>query len=162
MGITFDYVVHCSGSSSTQSGLVAGFAVLGEKTHVIGIPDDEEVIIKQARVLELANDTLELLGLSHRVTPEDVEIVAGDTSHYGKTDKKTLDGIYQLARTEGIIVDPVYEGKTLRGLMSLIENNRFEKGSKILLMHLGGTPAVHAYANQFNPIEFLNDFVPSK
>jgi 1-aminocyclopropane-1-carboxylate deaminase len=63
-GVHFDYVVHCSGSSGTQAGLVAGFAALGEKTRVIGIPDDDETAIKRERVLRLANATLAELGRS--------------------------------------------------------------------------------------------------
>jgi len=54
-----------------------------------------------------------------------------------------------------MIVDPVYEGKAVRGLLELAEQHRFEKDSKILLMHLGGTPAIHAYANQFSPINLI-------
>lgn len=155
LGITFDYVVHCTGSSSTQSGLVAGFAALGEKTRVIGIPDDEETEIKKARVLLLANQALEETDLHTRVSSNDIEIVAADKSPYGIADQKTLQAISLFARKEGIIVDPVYEGKAVRGLLELSELNRFEKDSKILLMHLGGTPAVHAYANQFGPINLI-------
>jgi 1-aminocyclopropane-1-carboxylate deaminase len=160
--IKFDYLVHCTGSSSTQSGLVAGFAALGSNIKVIGIPDDEETIIKKARVLELANDTLEMIGVSARVNSNDVEIVAVDESHYGVSDPITFEGINLLAQTEGLIVDPVYEGKAIRGLRALVERGRFEKGSKVLLMHLGGSPAVHAYANQFDEVKLSTDFKPNK
>ena len=64
-------------------------------------------------------------------------------------DSETFDAIRLLARTEGLLADPVYEGKALRGLLALANDGRFESGCRILLMHLGGTPAVHAYANQF-------------
>jgi 1-aminocyclopropane-1-carboxylate deaminase len=159
LGITFDYVVHCTGSSSTQSGLVAGFAALGEPTRVIGIPDDEETEIKKARVLQLANQALIETGFTVRVNSNDIEIVAGDKSPYGVADEKTFRAIRLFAQTEGMIVDPVYEGKAVRGLLELVEQNRFERDSKILLMHLGGTPAVHAYANQFDPINLI-PFLP--
>ena len=62
---------------------------------------------------------------------------------------ETFDAIRLFAQTEGLIADPVYEGKALRGLQALARDGRFESSDKILLMHLGGTPAVHAYANQF-------------
>jgi 1-aminocyclopropane-1-carboxylate deaminase len=152
LDVHFDYIVHCTGSSSTQSGLVAGFAAMGESTRVIGIPDDEETLIKQARVLQLANDSLSELGLAERVTKADIEIIAADKSPYGEAESETFDAIRLLAQTEGLVADPVYEGKALRGLLELAKNDRFEKDSKILFMHLGGTPAVHAYANQFGPI----------
>ena len=145
----FDYVVHCTGSSSTQAGLLAGFAYLGYPTRVIGIADDDETDIKRDRVLQLANDALAELGSETRVRPDDVEIIAADLSVYGKAEPDTLDLIRLLARTEGLVADPVYEGKALRGLQALAANGRFDHDSRVLLMHLGGTPAVHAYANQF-------------
>lgn len=152
-GIHVDYVVHCSGSGGTQAGLLAGFAALGAETRVIGIPDDEETEIKSARVLRLANATLEELGRPERVSESDVEIVAGDLSPYGIADEKTFDAMRLLASTEGLIADPVYEGKALRGLLELARAGRFEPGAVVVLLHLGGTPAVHAYADQFGPIE---------
>lgn len=156
--LKFDYVVHCTGSSSTQAGLVAGFAALGENIKVIGLADDNEIIIKKGRVMELANNALELIGLDVRVTPEDIEIFAGDDNVYGVTDVKTFEGIKLLAQSEGIVADPVYEGKAIRGLRELSEKGRFEKGSKVLLMHLGGSPAVHAYANQFDEVKLSSEF----
>lgn len=159
-GIKFDYIVHCTGSSSTQSGLLAGFAALGEDIRVIGMADDDETAIKKARVQKLANDTLEMIGFDERIDADDVEIAAGDDNVYGVSDEKTFEGIKMMAQAEGLIVDPVYEGKAIRGLRKLAEQGRFEKGSKILLMHLGGSPAVHAYANQFEEVELLTDFKP--
>ena len=117
LGIRFDYVVHCTGSSSTQAGLLAGFAALGISTRVIGIPDDAETIIKKKRVLRLANATLDLLGISVRVKPADVKIIVGDRSPYGVADEKTLQAIARLAKSEGVITDPVYEGKAVRGAL---------------------------------------------
>ncbi len=122
---------------------------MGEKMRVIGVADDDETSIKKDRVLQLANDTLAEIGMSVRVSPDDIEIIAADMSPYGKADDETLDAIRLLAQTEGLIADPVYEGKALRGLLALANDSRFESDSKILLMHLGGTPAVHAYAGQF-------------
>ena len=152
LGVSFDYIVHCTGSSSTQSGLVAGLKALGENTHVIGIPDDEETNIKKERVQQLANNALLEIGVSVRVDADDIEIVAADKSPYGVADKETFKAMHLLARTEGLITDPVYEGKAVRGLMDLVKLNRFEKNNRVLLMHLGGTPAVHAYASQFDTV----------
>lgn len=151
--IHFDYIVQCTGSSSTQAGLVAGFVAMKQKTQVIGIADDEETDIKRARVLKLANDVLALTGLTGQVVENDIEIIAADKSHYGERDTKTMDAIRLFAEKEALIADPVYEGKAIRGLLELYEQGRFERGSKILLMHLGGSPAIHAYANQFDPID---------
>lgn len=154
LDVHFDYIVHCTGSSSTQAGLVAGFAAMGEAISVIGVSDDEETDIKRGRVIKLANDALAELGMSARISPTDIEIIAADASPYGEAERETFDAIRLLARTEGLIADPVYEGKALRGLLELANKCRFEPGGKILLMHLGGTPAVHAYANQFEAVNF--------
>ena len=153
LGFRFDYVLHCTGSSSTQAGLLAGFAALGTGTRVIGVSDDAETEIKKARVLRLANETLETLGMTERVSPEDVEIVAATSDPYGVASEDVLEGIRLLARSEGLMADPVSEGKAIRGLLNLANEGRFEAGSRILFMHLGGDPAVHAYASQFPPIE---------
>ena len=154
LGVHFDYVAHCTGSSSTQAGLIAGFAALGTGTRVIGVSDDDEVEVKKMRVLRLANAALETLELPERVAPGDVEIVAATKDPYGVASEEVYEGIRLLARTEGIMADPVYEGKAVRGLLDLAAAGRFEPGCSILLMHLGGTPAVHAYASQFPPVEF--------
>jgi 1-aminocyclopropane-1-carboxylate deaminase len=97
----------------------------------------------------MANKALEELGMGVRVSPEDITVIAVDQSPYGKADSETLDAIRLLAKTEGLIADPVYERKAVRGLLSLAQEGYFEAVSKILLRHLGGSPAIHAYANQF-------------
>jgi 1-aminocyclopropane-1-carboxylate deaminase len=147
--VQFDYIVHCTGSSSTQAGLVAGFAFMGENVKVIGVADDYETDIKRSRVLELANNSLAELESSVRVASADIEIIAADQSVYGEAEPETFDVIRLLASCEGLVADPVYEGKALRGLQALAKDGRLEANSKVLLMHLGGTPAVHAYANKF-------------
>jgi 1-aminocyclopropane-1-carboxylate deaminase len=159
LGVNFDYVVHCTGSSSTQSGLIAGFAALNQKTRVIGVADDYETEIKSKRVLQLAVDALAEIRVSAEVSSLDVEIISADKSPYGITEPDTFAAMKLMAHTEGLIVDPVYEGKAIRGLLEMAKKNRFEKNCKILLMHLGGTPAVHAYANQFDPVVFLKTLI---
>ena len=154
-GFQFDYIIHCTGSSSTQAGLVAGMAALGQKTRVIGISDDDETSIKRERVQKLANDTLCITGIEALVISDDIEIIAADKSHYGVSDESTLDAIKLFAKKEALIADPVYEGKAIRGLLELSKQGRFEKGAKILLMHLGGSPAIHAYTNHFDPVDLM-------
>lgn len=151
-GMHFDYLVHCTGSSSTQAGLLAGFAALGVKTQVVGVADDDETEIKKDRIQRLANYALHDLGLDVRVSAQDVEVIASSRNAYGDPDAEIIDSIRLLARTEGLIADPVYEGRAIRGLLSLAEQGRFEKNSKVLLMHLGGSPAIHAYADHFGSI----------
>ncbi len=152
-GLNFHYLIHCTGSSSTQAGLLAGFSVLGIKTRVIGVSDDDEIEIKKTRVRQLANEALQELGLSVRVVKEDVEVISSNSNAYGVPDPEIISGIRLLARKEGLIADPVYEGRAIRGLLNLANEGRFEKTAKILLMHLGGSPAIHAYAGQFGSVE---------
>lgn len=154
-GTVFDYLVHTTGSSSTQAGLVAGFKALGVKTKVIGVADDGETKIKIRRVRMLANDALGTLGLPDLVKEDDIEVIASNDADYGYADDNIKDGIQQMARHEGLIADPVYEGRAIRGLLDLSASNRFEPDANILLMHLGGSPAVHAYAGQFGDINLI-------
>ena len=151
-GLEFDYLVHCTGSSSTQAGLLAGFAILGIKTRVIGVSDDHEIEIKKTRVRQLANDALQELGLAARIVDQEVEVVSSNSNAYGVLDTEIINGIRLLARTEGLIADPVYEGRAIRGLLNLADEGRFEKNAKVLLMHLGGSPAIHAYAGHFDSV----------
>jgi 1-aminocyclopropane-1-carboxylate deaminase len=144
----FDCVVHCTGSGGTQAGLLAGLAALGHPARVIGVSDDDETAEKRERVLRLGNATLELLGEPRRLSEADVEVVASDPNPYGVAGPETLAAIRLFARTEGLIADPVYEGKAIRGLIELIQQGRIGRSERVLLMHLGGTHAVHAYANQ--------------
>lgn len=148
----FDFVVHCTGSGSTQAGLLAGFTALGAQTRVIGVSDDDETAIKTARVRDLADATLALLGLGTRLGPDAVEIIASATSPYGVPDVAVLDAVWLLGRTEGLVADPVYEGRAVAGLRQLVDAGRFPTGARILLMHLGGTPAIHGYSHQFGPV----------
>ena len=148
-----DYILHTTGSSSTQAGLVAGFKALGVDLQVIGVADDDEIEIKKGRVRELANEALAILELNCRVEPKNIEIIASNAQPYGVADEDIKSAIQLLATKEGIIADPVYEGRAIRGLLSMAESGRFEPNAKILLMHLGGTPAIHAYAGQFGDID---------
>lgn len=153
MGITFDHLLHTTGSSSTQAGLLAGFKALGINTHIIGVADDGETEIKTRRVRELANEALETLGLPDLVNESDVDVIASNDASYGFADDAIKEGIHLMATKEGLIADPVYEGRAIRGLLDLNASGRFEPNAKVLLMHLGGTPAIHAYAEQFGVIE---------
>ncbi len=148
LGLDFDYMVHCTGSSGTQAGLLAGFALLEQPTRVIGVSDDDEVDDKHARVRRLADATLDELGSARRIAADDIEITITDPNPYGVAGPETLDAIRLFARTEGLMADPVYEGKALRGLMDLIERGRFKRSDRVLLLHMGGTDAVHGYADQ--------------
>ena len=147
-GLEFDYVVHCTGSSSTQAGLLAGLAALGSRTRVIGVSDDYETADKVERVARLANGTLAELKVASGISPSEVTVVSSDPSPYGVAASATIDAMRLFARAEGIVVDPVYEGKAMLGLIQLIRDGVLRRGDRVLFLHLGGTPAVHGYADQ--------------
>ena len=151
--IEFDYLVHCTGSSSTQAGLLAGFAALGIATKVIGVADDDERVDKCRRIRRLAEQTLRNLEVQASVEPSAVEVVLADPTPYGVATEPTFEAIRLLAHTEGIIADPVYEGRALRGLRNLVAEGRLGRGDRVLLMHLGGSPAVHAWADRIHQAE---------
>jgi 1-aminocyclopropane-1-carboxylate deaminase len=156
LGLGLDYVVHTTGSSSTQAGLLAGFAAVGSQTRVIGVSDDEEREIKVPRVLQLANDTLRELGIATEASFPDVEIVIADPAPYGDASPALVEAIRILARAEGLLADPVYEGRAIRGLIDLVADGRFERADRVLLLHLGGCPAVHGYADQLRQRELVS------
>jgi 1-aminocyclopropane-1-carboxylate deaminase len=155
LGVQFDAVVHCTGSGSTQAGLIAGFAALGVDTRVIGISDDDETVEKTPRVLRLANATLDALDARTSIAEDDVTVLSVDSSPYGAAEPETLQAIELIARTEGLLADPVYEGKSVRGLIQLIRGGELRGAKRVLLLHLGGAPAVHAYADTLPGIELV-------
>jgi len=148
LGARFDCVIHCTGSSGTQAGLLAGFAATGSATRVIGVADDNELDEKTGRIKRIANQTLEAIGSLERIEESQVEVIVADPSAYGVATSETLDAIRPPALAQGIMADPVYEGKALRGLNQLIDAGELNASQRVLLLHLGGTPAIHAYANQ--------------
>ena len=84
-----------------------------------------------------------------------MEIIASNKADYGLADEAIKEGNRLLATKEGLIADPVYEGRAIRGLIDLKAAGRFPSGAKVLLMHLGGSPAIHAYAGQFSDVELI-------
>jgi 1-aminocyclopropane-1-carboxylate deaminase len=122
---------------------------------VIGVADDDETSEKAARVLRLASAALEELGLAAPISGAEVEVVAADPNPYGVAAPETIDAIRRLARAEGIAADPVYEGKALAGLIQLVDRGVLAGSDRVLLLHLGGTPAIHAFARQLRAGELL-------
>lgn len=147
LGITFDAIVHCTGSGSTMAGLLAGFHALGVDLDVIGIHDDGDAEEGAELVHRLANTTLRELGVDEPLPRSRVE-VWGDfaAGGYGIPGDDTYAAIRLAAESEGLFVDPVYEGKSMAGMIELVRNGRLARGSRVLYLHMGGAPALHAYA----------------
>lgn len=147
MGIRFDYVVVCAVTGSTHAGMLVGFANDGRARKVIGIDASAKPERTRAQVLEIARNTAALVGLGRDIAADDV-VLKEDYAYpaYGVPSKETNDAIRLCARAEGMITDPVYEGKSMQGLIDLVRKGFFPAGSKILYAHLGGVPAIDAYS----------------
>jgi 1-aminocyclopropane-1-carboxylate deaminase len=150
LDVFFDTIVVCSVTGSTQAGMIAGFAAQDASRNVLGIDGSATVQQTWDQIARIARHTAEAIELGRELA--DVEIVLLDEWHagtYGIPDEKTLDAIRLCARLEGVLTDPVYEGKSMAALIDLIRDGRIEPGSRVLYAHLGGQPALNAYAGVF-------------
>ncbi len=150
LGFRFDYVFVCSVTGSTQAGMVVGFAADGRADRVIGIDGSAAPVETKAQVLRIAERTADLVGLGRAITEEDVVL---DTRYaypeYGLPSAETLDAIRLSARLEGMMTDPVYEGKSMQGMIDMIARGEIPAGSRVLYAHLGGVPAINGYSYLF-------------
>jgi 1-aminocyclopropane-1-carboxylate deaminase len=150
LGVFFDTVVVCSVTGSTQAGMVAGFAAQERPRTVLGIDGSATVEQTRDQVVRIARRTAEAIGLGRDL--RDDEVVLLDEWHagtYGVPDERTIEAIRLCARLEGMLTDPVYEGKSMAALIDLVASGRIEPGSRVLYAHLGGQPALNAYAGAF-------------
>ena len=147
LGFRFDYIVVCTVTGSTHAGMLVGFAKDGRERNVIGIDASGTPQRTRDQVLSIANATSALIGLRREFTAEDV-ILKEDYAYpaYGVPSEQTNDAMRLCARMEGMITDPVYEGKSMQGLIDLVRKGFFPAASKVLYAHLGGVPAINAYS----------------
>jgi 1-aminocyclopropane-1-carboxylate deaminase len=150
LGVFFDTVIVCSVTGSTQAGMIAGFAGQDRPRRVIGIDASAKPKQTLEAVSRIARRTADLIGVGRQV--RDDEIILDDRYHagiYGIPDDRTLEAIRLTARLEGMLTDPVYEGKSMAGLIDLVSGCEIEKSSTVLYAHLGGQPALNAYSALF-------------
>jgi len=150
LGVFFDTVVICAVTGSTQAGMIAGFALQDRPRRVIGIDASAEVDATRAQVERIARGTAELIGLGRDLTDDEIVVLEGWAGErYGIPVQSTLDAIGLSGRLEGMIIDPVYEGKSMAGLVDLVTSGEIPRDSNILYAHLGGQPALNAYSALF-------------
>ena len=149
MNLRFDYIIVCTVTGSTHAGMVVGFAADGRARNVIGIDASCTPAQTKAQVLDIARNTADLIGRP-AITEDDV-VLLEDYAYpvYGVPSKETIEAIRLSARLEGMITDPVYEGKSMQGMIDLVQKGFFPKGSKVLYAHLGGAPALNGYSYTF-------------
>jgi len=145
----FDHVVLASSSGGTQAGLVVGARALGYGGHILGISVDEKADVLQTKLSGLANATANHLGLELTFEPQEFGVDDGYLGGgYGVVGNLERAAIHALARTEGILLDPVYTGRAFGGLLDLIRQGAFRPDERVLFWHTGGTAAVFGYASE--------------
>ena len=149
-GLRIDHMVVPSGSAGTHAGIIAGMIGNHAGIPVTGIGVNRKKEVQQAAVLKLAQETLDYIGTG--VTMPTETVVAFD-DYVGPGYSLPTDGMVEavrlLARTESILLDPVYSGKAMAGLIDLVRKDYFPEGSNVLFLHTGGSPALFAYLDTF-------------
>ncbi|WP_236030035.1 1-aminocyclopropane-1-carboxylate deaminase [Paractinoplanes lichenicola] len=155
LGVFFDTVIVCSVTGSTQAGMIAGFAALqdagGRPRRVLGIDGSAKPAETRAQVARIARNTASLIGLKRDLTED--EILLDERYHagvYGIPDATTLEAMRVAARTEGMVTDPVYEGKSMAALIDLVSRKEIPADATVLYAHLGGQPALNGYSALFS------------
>ncbi len=149
-GLTFDHMVVPSGSAGTHAGIIAGMIGNNINIPVTGIGVNRPKAVQQEAVHKLANQALDLIGVEQRVPAS--KVIAFDDyvgPGYSLPTDAMVEAVKLLARTEGILLDPVYSGKAMSGLIDLVRKGYFKEGSNILFLHTGGSPALYAYLDCF-------------
>jgi D-cysteine desulfhydrase len=145
-GLHFDRVVVGSGSSGTHGGLVAGFLGNRIAVSILGVGVSRDPADQAPLVLSEAQAVVDLLGAGFTVPPAAVQCVGGYWQpKYSLPNPGMVEAVQMLARTEGVLLDPVYTGKVMAGLIGLARRGELRAGERVLFMHTGGMPALFAY-----------------
>jgi len=153
LGVQFDGIVVANGSSATHAGLAAGLVHAGKPaTLVQAYSTLAEAATAQATTLTLVRETLALLGDNSVIAEADILVDGSQRGPgYGIATEAMREALLALARTEGILVDPVYSGKAFAGMLAAIRAGRYQPGANILFVMTGGTPALYAYRDALQP-----------
>ncbi len=153
MGLVIDSLVHATGSAGTQAGLVAGMHGARTQIPVLGIGVRAPRAPQEDRVYGLAVKTADLLGVSGAVARSDVVANCDYVGPgYGRPTPGMIEAVTMLARTEGILLDPVYSGKGMAGLIDLIRKGHFKKGQNVVFLHTGGSVGLYGYMHAFGSV----------
>ena len=150
LGVFFDTIIVCTVTGSTHAGMIAGFAGQDRPRRVLGIDASATLSQTRAQVERIARQTAQLIGLGRELRDDEITVLAGWAGdRYGIPVASTLDAIRLGARLEAMITDPVYEGKSLAGLIELVSTKEISASSTVLYAHLGGQLALNAYSGVF-------------
>lgn len=156
LGVFFDTIIVCTVTGSTHAGMIAGFAALeeatGVKRRVLGIDASATLQKTRDQVARIARNTAELIELGRDLRDDEIQVLEGWAGElYGIPVDSTMEAIELGARLEAMITDPVYEGKSLAGLIDLVGSRDIPPSSTVLYAHLGGQPAINAYHSLWDP-----------
>jgi 1-aminocyclopropane-1-carboxylate deaminase len=149
LGLFFDTVIVCTVTGSTHAGMIAGAALEGrDDRRVIGVDASKTLDETVNQVSRIARATAAAIGVERELRDDEITVADGYAGPlYGVPDEGTIEAIHLAARTEGMLTDPVYEGKSMAGLIGMIRSGDIPRGSRVLYAHLGGQPALSAYAH---------------
>jgi L-cysteate sulfo-lyase len=152
-GVELDGVFVAAGAGPTQAGLILGAKIAGLRTKVVGVNVGAYPTKKLVDVIAKSSEgAAKLLETKERVRKEDIVIsddYAGEG--YGLSTRESIEALRLFARTEALIIDPVYTAKTAAGMIGLMADGEFGKGQNVCFLHTGGVPALFAYRDQFQP-----------
>jgi D-cysteine desulfhydrase len=153
-GLAIDRLCVASGSAGTHAGLLVGFVGCNMNIPIVGIGVSRDPQDQNPLVLDLALKTARRVGVNQDI-PADAVVSFGDywRPKYSVPNQKMLEAVTLMARTEGILLDPVYTGKAMAGLIGLSRQGYFKKGEKVLFVHTGGSPGLYAYINPLLGLE---------
>lgn len=144
--VAFDHVVVASGSALTHSGLLVGLRALGNRVPVTGVCVRRGARDQRPRVLKRCREIASLIAKDACVDEDDVRVFDGVLAPgYGRLNAETMEAMVMAARLEALMLDPVYTGKTMAGLVALAREGVFAKGARVLFIHTGGLPALFGY-----------------
>ena len=150
MGLVIDALVHATGSAGTQAGLVVGMHGARTQIPVLGIGVRAPKPAQEQRVFDLACQTAELIGVKGAVAREDVVANCDYVGPgYGLPTPGMVEAVTLLAHHEGILLDPVYSGKGMAGLIDLVRKGHFKKTDNVVFLHTGGAVALYGYTEAF-------------
>ncbi len=146
--LSIRHVVCASGSGGTHAGLLAGFNGSNSNIPVTGINVGRKKEVQEKLVYDLSSETLKYLNVNYNLSPDAVTCFDQYVGEgYSLPTPGMVEAVRLLARTEGILLDPVYTGKAMAGLIDLIRQDYFRSEDNILFVHTGGSPALYAYAS---------------
>ena len=147
-GLVIDHIVHATGSTGTQAGLVTGLKALNAHIPVMGISVRAAKAVQEENVFKLASATADVLGCPGIVSAQDIAANSDYVGEgYGLPTEAGIDAIRMFAKLEGLLLDPVYSSKGAAGLIDLIRKGHYKKGERVVFLHTGGSVSLFGYLN---------------